>query len=63
MYITFRIGKLSLAMATRDEYAIQVTKEKLICTKGLRIQAGNLLWNKGLFKYKNPNEGWIKLCH
>jgi len=59
MYLSFRIGKVSLAMATRDEYAIQVTKEKLYCAKGFRLQIGNYRWHNGLFIYKGPFEGWI----
>ena len=51
MYITLRIGKVSLAVATRDEYAIQVTKEQLYCAKGFRLKIGNYIWNKGFYNY------------
>ena len=51
MYITLRIGKVSLAYATRDEYAIQVTKEHLRCAKGFRLKIGNYIWNKKLYNY------------
>lgn len=56
MYLSFRIGKVSLAMATRDEYAIQVTKEKLYCAKGFRLKIGNYIWDKGLYNYLNTNK-------
>lgn len=60
MYIAFKIGKLELVAVTKDENcaATNVVKYK----KGFRFKLGGLLWNKGLFKYKNPKEGWVKLC-
>jgi hypothetical protein len=55
MYIAARIGKLSIAMATKDEYVIQVTKEKLLCKKGFRLMLGKYIWNKGFYNYLNTN--------
>jgi hypothetical protein len=43
-------------MATKDEYAIQVTKEHLRCAKGFRLMIGNYIWNKGFYNYLNTKE-------
>lgn len=61
MYIILKVGKLKLAGATKDEYCIAT--DTLLCKKGFRLQAGNLLWNKGLFRYKDIIEGWVRVCH
>ena len=59
MYLTARIGKLSIAIATKDEYCI--AQDILLCKKGFRLQIGGWLWNERLYKYAGTKKGWIKM--
>ena len=59
MYITLRIGKVSIAMATKDEYCI--AQDILLCKKGFRLQIGGWLWNERLYKYAGIDKGWVKM--
>ena len=47
MYITFKLGKLKFAAATKDEYLVPQTKESLECKKGLRLQFKNYVYKFG----------------
>ena len=60
MYITARIGKVSIAMATKDEYLFY--DEHKLCSKGFRLQIGNYMWNKGLYTYTGIDKGWVQKC-
>ena len=66
MYITFRICKLELAYASKDEYSLDVkypdpAYDELRCKKGLRIKCKNLLFisGRGLFKYIKDDLKWL----
>ena len=66
MYITFRIYKLELAYASKDEYLLDVkypnpAYDELRCKKGLRIKYKNLLFisGRGLFKYVKVDLKWL----
>jgi hypothetical protein len=59
VYLTARIGKLSVAIATKDEYCI--AQDILLCKKGFRLQIGGWLWNERLYKYAGIDKGWVKM--
>ena len=59
MYLTARIGKLSIAIATKDERCI--ARDDILCKKGFRLQIGGWLWNERLYKYAGIDKGWKKM--